>query len=114
MKILTKPIEKKLRQQYAATIDAEGASLGHKPILKLFGGSSFTYLASEIDEDGNIYGLADHGHGTPELGWSSLAEIMAIKFPPFGLQVERDRHFKATKTLSEYAADARKAGHIAA
>jgi len=112
MRILTKSIEKKLRANHAATIAAEGENLGHKPVVKLFGGAAFTFLASEMDDENNLYGLADLGWGSPELGSTSFAEIAATRFPPFGLGVERDRGFKASKTLSEYASEARQEGRI--
>lgn len=83
------------------------------PVVKLFGGSSCTWLLSEYDpEDRLFFGLCDLGMGSPELGYVSRDELEAIRFPPFGLPVERDRHWTATKTLSEYATEAKAAGRI--
>ena len=48
MELLTKAIEKKLRAQHIATEKAGGANLHHKPVVRFFGGSSFTMLASEM------------------------------------------------------------------
>lgn len=86
---------------------------GHKPVIKLFGGSSCTWLISEIDPTNPdiAFGLADMGSGTPELGYISISELEKVRFQ-FGVRVERDRYFTATKTLVEYAEAARAAGRI--
>ena len=103
MKLLTKAIEKKLRLQHTATKDAGGENLHHKPVVRFFGGSSFTMLASEMDGDGNLFGVTDMGLGYKEMGFTNLKELQAIKFPPFGLPVERDLYWHAEKTLEDYA-----------
>ena len=54
-----------------------------------------------------MYGICDLGMGYPELGSVSLKELAGLKLPPFGLTVERDISFEPTKTLSEYAMEAR-------
>ena len=78
----------------------------HRPVVKLFGGSA-TWLITEIDADlDRMFGLCDLGLGEPELGYVSLAEIKAVP----GLR--RDRSFRADRTLSEYAALARRTGRI--
>tara|TARA_R110000782_G_scaffold241804_1_gene328276 strand:+ start:570 stop:902 length:333 start_codon:yes stop_codon:yes gene_type:complete len=110
MKLLTKQIEKKLKAQG----EFRNANK-HKPIVKFFGVGAFTWLISEMDADGDtLFGLCDLGFGCPELGYVSLSELESLKFPPFGLGVERDLHFKADKTLSEYADEARKNERIVA
>ena len=110
MKLLTKQIEKKLKSQG----EFRNANK-HKPIVKFFGGGAFTWLISEMDEDGDtLFGLCDLGFGCPEIGYVSLSELQNLKFPPFGLGVERDLHFKADKTLVEYAEEARKNERIVA
>jgi len=109
MKLLTKPQREKLIKNHT-----EGEK-NRKPVVKLFGGSSCTWLLSELDPETNIcFGLCDLGMGFPELGDVSLDELIAIKFPPFGLPIERDKHFEAEKTLSEYANEANKLGYIKA
>tara|TARA_R110000751_G_scaffold2435_2_gene12731 strand:- start:3582 stop:3908 length:327 start_codon:yes stop_codon:yes gene_type:complete len=104
MKLITKEIEKKLIKQYEFTLknpDINTAEI-NKPYLKLFGGSSFTWLLSEYDKANRIlFGLCDLGHGG-ELGYVSLDELEQIKFPPFGLGIERDRFFDPQHTLWEY------------
>ena len=114
MRLLTKSIEKKLRANHAEAIEADGKMIDHKPVVKIFGGSSFTFLATELDDDNGLYGLADLGFGTPEIGYTAFSEIAAKRFPPFGLGPERDRGFKAKKTLVEYANEAREVGMIQA
>lgn len=87
----------------------------HFPVVKLFTPDAnatwlFTKLAPEED---TLYGLCDVGHGTPEIGYASLAEIQSLR-GPLRLLVERDRHFRATKPLSAYAEEARRHGRIVA
>jgi hypothetical protein len=53
------------------------------------------------------------GHGTPELGYVSLAELRSLRGPA-GLTVERDLSFKAEKTLQGYADEAHANGYIKA
>tara|TARA_R100001510_G_C7575652_1_gene150466 strand:+ start:325 stop:642 length:318 start_codon:yes stop_codon:yes gene_type:complete len=105
MKLLTKELEKKLRSN----------NWSNTPVVKFFGGGACTWLISEMDEDGDtLFGLCDLGHGCPELGKVSLSELQNLKFPPFGLGVERDRYFKADKTITQYAEEARANGRIIA
>lgn len=87
----------------------------HKPVVKLFTpDANATWLFSELAADGDtLYGLCDLGHGSPELGYASLAEISALR-GRMGLLVERDRHFRADKTLSIYASEAYAQGRIVA
>jgi hypothetical protein len=86
----------------------------HVPVLKLFTPDvGATWLIAECDPDNPdfLYALCDLGLGCPELGYVSLAEIMAVK-GPLGLPVERDLHFVADKSLSAYAEEARIKGRI--
>ncbi len=86
----------------------------YEPVAKLFlPWTSPTWLLTEMDEDGLAFGLADLGFGTPEVGYISLDEIFAVRGPG-GLRVERDIHWTAKKTLSEYATEARELGYIKA
>ena len=86
------------------------------PVVKLFTpDAGATWLLTEIDpnDHDHAFGLCDPGLGFPELGYVSLAELQAVR-GRFGLPVERDLHFKATKTISAYAREARLAGRIVA
>ena len=107
MKLLTKAIEKKLR----ANAEKEG---DFKPVLKLFNPTgAATWLIVDMDEYGRMFGLADLGMGSPELGYIDFNELAEYR-GMFGLGIERDLGFKGTKPLSEYADEARAAGRIAA
>jgi hypothetical protein len=92
MKLITADIRKKLEANYKKT--SETGETG-KVVLKLFGGSNMTWLITDIDPDGDtMMGLCDIGMGCCEYGSVSLSELQSIKFPPFGLGVERDMYFK--------------------
>lgn len=91
MKLITKEIEDKLKKNYETQNDTN-------VVLKLFGGSRCTWLITQIEPDGDImWGLADIGMDCCEYGTISLSELQAVKFPPFGLGVERDKYFKGGK-----------------
>ena len=113
MKILTNPILKQLKAN-SARQQEDDVSMSTMPVVKLFGGGACTWLLSELDDDGIAFGLCDLGMGSPELGYVSMDELMSIKFPPFGLPIERDMHWKPEKTLVEYADEARRHGRLVA
>lgn len=86
------------------------------PVVKLFNPSGAgTWLLTEIDPEAPdiAFGLCDLGMGTPELGSVSLSELESIR-GPFGLGIERDKHWTPNKTLMGYAREAWSAGYIAA
>jgi hypothetical protein len=87
----------------------------HRPVVKFFTpDASATWLFTELAPDNDtLFGLCDIGHGSPEIGYASLAEIQSLR-GPMRLLVERDRHFRADKPLSEYASEARRRGRIVA
>lgn len=107
-KPFTKAQLKALVANYNNPVDA-------KPVVKFFTPwAGATWLISEIDpETDMMFGLCDLGFGEPELGYVSLAELQALR-GPLGLTVERDLHFTANKTLTEYADEAREKGGIMA
>lgn len=114
MKMFTKKDAEKLARNAAASDAARGADLYHWPVVKLFapwGGA--TWLLSEMTEDGIGFGLADLGFGEPEMGYIEVEELQKVR-GPFGLTIERDRHFKASKSLNDYAEAARQEGRIVA
>ena len=87
-----------------------------RPIAKFFcPWSGAIWLLTELDPDEPDigFGLCDSGVGKPELGKVRLSELAAL-CGPGGLHVERDRRFRAVKTLSSYAADARAFGRVVA
>lgn len=86
----------------------------HAPVVKFFNPiGAGTWLATELDADGDtLFGLADLGFGSPELGSFSLSELTSVHLP-FGMGIERDILFKAAFPLSVYAEAARHVGSIA-
>ena len=110
MKLITREIETTLRRNAARQLQSgEG---DHAPALKLFNPcGAATWLITELDEDGIMFGLCDLGLGCPELGYISLAELEAVK-GPMGIGIERDLHFTASGPISAYAEAARDAGQI--
>lgn len=107
--LLTKPIIRKLKLNWDK--DYEHC----RPVTKLFGGGACTWLVMAMDEDNDtLLALCDLGMGSPEMGYVSLRELQSLKFPPFGLPVERDAWFTATQSMKKYCEDARIAQRITA
>jgi len=110
MKILKDKHKKMLHHNFK---HGKGADL--KPVVKLFGGSACTWLLTEMNPETNLaFGLCDLGVGSPELGYVSMDELLSIKFPPFGLPIERDMYWEADKTILQYAKKAVELGYIKA
>ena len=87
-----------------------------RPVVKLFcPWTGATWLLTELqpDDPDIAFGLCDLGMGYPELGSVSLMELKAVRGPG-GLTIERDLYFKAEKTLSAYAEEARAERRIVA
>jgi hypothetical protein len=118
MTLITKALTEQLlangRAQRAQMDNGEDA-LDFKPIVKLFTpDAQCTWLLTELDPDGGLaFGLCDLGMGEPELGYVSLVELQSVR-GKLGLPVERDLHFKADKTISAYAEEARQLRRIVA
>lgn len=82
------------------------------PVVRFFNPvSAATWLATELDEDGILFGIADLDFGCPELGSFALEDLESIR-PPFGLGIERDILFEGKFPLSVYAEAARRAGSL--
>ena len=108
MKLLTKT------QRAQLVANGRDHDRDHRPVVKFFDPSgAATWLFTELDpEDGDtLFGLADLGFGSPELGYSSLADMASVRCC-LGLGIERDLYFKANHSLSVYAEAARAAGRI--
>ncbi len=114
MKLMTNPQRDQLIANFRANQQGEGA-IDHRPVIKLFTpDAGATWLLSEFDPCEELFfGLCDPGLGFPELGHVALAELLELR-GRFGLPVERDRHWRAEKTLSAYADEASAAGRIMA
>jgi hypothetical protein len=119
MKLFTQDQERRLKEngrKNGECILKDGNTIDFKPVVKLFcPWGAATWLLTEIDPENSeiAFGLCDLGMGSPEIGSVSLAEIRSIRGPG-GLQIERDRHFEANKTLAAYADEARSKGRISA
>lgn len=104
-------IPESLRSQLLANGERQstGDSRDPLPVVKLFTpDAGATWLLTELDpaDPDLAFGLCDLGLGCPELGYVRLSELEAVH-GPMGLKIERDHHFAADRTLSDYAADAR-------
>ena len=118
MKLLTKDIRAKLIANGRIQEPLRGTpqEIDFRPVVKLFNPSGAgTWLLTEIDpQDEDIaFGLCDLGIGSPEIGSVSLSELECVR-GLFGLGIERDRYFKADRTLLEYAREARASGFVRA
>lgn len=87
----------------------------HTPVVKLFNPMGpATWLLCELDADGDtLFGLCDLGVGEPELGYVSFDELKEVS-AGLAIGLERDLSFRANKTISEYARNARIMGRIVA
>jgi len=111
MKIITKIIENAFTKQ-GDTSKKETSEI--KIVMKLFGGGAFTwYLYEKLDDD--IY-MAFVNLGDPEMaecGTVSMSELMSIKFPPFGLGIEKDMYFEPlSRTLKDVIDTVKSGGHV--
>ncbi|KAA9009662.1 DUF2958 domain-containing protein [Sphingobium limneticum] len=85
------------------------------PVVKIFSPiGSATILVTEKDPDSGLsFGIVDLGFGSPEMGYLDLEEVLSVKLPG-GLRMEQDLYWKADKTLSQYASEARRLQHLRA
>lgn len=118
MLLITKALRTQLVKNFEENqinVARDGNTKDFKPVVKFFNPcGAGTWLVTELDPETNImFGLADLGFGFPELGDISLDELKSVRLP-FGLSIERDLHFKANKTLTQYADEARSKGCIVA
>lgn len=115
MILITPEIRDALRANDAARITALAKGLREPdpmPVVRFFNPVGLaTWLATEMDADGVLFGLADLGFGSPELGSFALAELKSVRLP-FGLGIERDILFEPRCPLSTYAEAARRAGSL--
>ena len=110
MKLLTKAILNQFEKQGDTS---EKLVDDINVICKLFGGGSATWYLYEYDAKYEEF-MAFVNLGDPqmaELGRVSLAELKALKFPPFGLPIERDLHFKP-RNLKDIMNTVREGGHV--
>ena len=119
MELITATMRKKLlhngtlqrKRFYAGKPD-----LDFRPIVKLFrGDGACRWLISELNPiyPDMAWGLCDLGLGSVELGMFRISEIQAHALPP-SFPIERDKFFKAEKTIGEYTEEALDEGRIVA
>ena len=117
MQLITNETRIQLELNYIENQKAEMSDYDFdpKPVVKLFNPcGAQTWLITEIEPGtNNAFGLCDMGQGYPELGYVSIDELAKLKLY-FDMKVERDLHFEAHMTISEYANQARETGSIAA
>lgn len=119
MSLIPEPLKRKLLENGRTNWKLSGQdkeTSDFKPVVKLFDPcGAATWLLTELDpeDDDLAFGLCDLGAGFPELGSVRISELESHK-GPLGIGIERDEHFQADKTLSEYAEAARAAGRIEA
>ena len=98
MKLLTKEVLNKFNKYPFGSQDGKGEDA--KVLVKFFGGCSYTFLVTEAEkqEDGDwlLYGQTTLDGRDWELGNTLYSEMAAVKFPPFGLPVERDLYSSGT------------------
>lgn len=108
MKLLTKEQERKLRRNREVAVAA--AVFEREPIrsvVKLFGGSTATWVLFELDADGDTaWGVADLFDDPicREYGPIPLSELRGVRFPPLGLPIERDKWYDGGHTVEELLA----------
>ena len=87
MKLLTKALRRKLPKLYSQ----ESKGMDAVAQVKFFTpDSSFTFWATEFDQEDTFFGLVDGLD--KELGYFSLSELESIR-GPMGLPIERDLYF---------------------
>lgn len=115
MKLLTRKLAAKLQfnaRQRTAALEQGRPEPDPLPVVRFFNPlGSASWLATELDEDNILFGLADLGFGCPELGSFALFELEAIRLP-LALGIERDIAFDPVYPLSVYTYAARQCGAI--
>lgn len=93
---------------------AAGRSIDPLPVVRLFTPDAHaTWLLTALDPaDGDTaWGLIDLGIGMPELGIVKLSDLAGIVGPRHQ-PILRDKHFRASRPLSEYVRLAQRDGSI--
>ena len=93
MKLLTKAIINKMPKLYATENDHPKDV---KIQVKFFGGGSHSWYATEYDPKKGLFFGYSEANGEGKLGYFYLEELLKLKFPPFGLGIERDKYFEGT------------------
>jgi hypothetical protein len=120
LKLITKAQRERMITNYRNndTTDDNVISLDCKPVVKIIDNrGKIIALLTDIDPDYPNHGFGLTDCGGLELGFfdiESFEEPVDLKAHPLAPHYRRDRHWRADKTLSEYAAIAFDAGRIIA
>lgn len=102
MKLITEEIRKEFEKHPLYSNEGLADPMDAEIVVKYFGGSAATWLITEGEEqaDGDwlFFGLCTLGLPDPldnrnllwEWGYVTLRQLEEVRFPPFGLPVERD------------------------
>ena len=105
MKLLTAEIIRKLERHPFGS--QEGKLDDAEVLVKFFGGGACTWLVTEGEKQENgdweFFGKVTLGYEW-EWGYFTLSELEKMKFPPFGLGVERDMYLGGKHTVGQLAA----------
>ena len=118
MKLVTQKLRKKLIANWGQDGDTP-------PVMKIFnptGAATWMVHSMNPEDEDTLYGLCDLGMGCPELGYISLQKLQnskaRIRIIAGGrnlsntVGMERDRYFKTSHSLREYAQAAQDSGSI--
>lgn len=111
MTLITKEIENAFKKQGDTS---EKSMSDIKIVCKLFNpvGAETWYLYEHLYDDVYMCFANLGDHTLAEIGTVSLNELKSIKLP-FGLGIERDRHFPVLKkTLEDVYNTVKKGGHV--
>lgn len=108
MKLLTSDIIKNLEKYPIGSQEEAGANA--EILVKFFGGGAATWLVTEAEkqEDGDwlFFGCVTlFGDGEWEWGYFALSELKELRFPPFGLPIERDMYLAKHTKVGEIVGD---------
>lgn len=91
MELLTTEIRTSLPPLYSQERKGADATVH----VKFFGSGRGTWYATEFDGEDLFFGyvVSPLGPECDEWGYFSLSELAELRFPPFGLPIERDLYF---------------------
>lgn len=103
MKLLTADIIRKLEKHPFHSQDSKGENA--EVLVKFFCGGAATWLVTEGEKQENgdwlFFGVATLDGDTWEWGYFALSEIKEIRFPPFGLPIEREMYLTPKTKVCE-------------
>ena len=107
MRLMTKEIERKFEKKFPIG-SQDGKGKEAEVVVKFFGGSSYTFLVTEGNKldngDYELFGMATFGYGW-EWGYACLSDLERMRFPPFGLPIERDMYLATGTKIKDLVND---------